>query len=180
MNKTWGYWLNEPIFTDKGTTNICKRKHALHTFCVDGVIPFIESKGYFLYKSDREIYKTLLHVLFTYYQGKRVLPHPIEYPHSEDHYITYIHIFDTDAWTSFWSRWSNLQDFEPDAYGEPFKYILPDLLWSWIDLDNSVPIQILEKELNEYDEQDDATINKGKEDTYLQEHSKRDYQDRHW
>lgn len=180
MDKTWIYWLNEPIFTDKGTINICKRKHALYRFCISGVIPFLESKGYVLYKSYREVYQTILRVLFTYYQGKRVLPHRVEYPHDEDHYLAYIQAFDTDAWTSFWSKWSTIQDFETDAYGEPFIYILPDLLWSWINFDHSKAIQDLEKILNEYDEQEEFAIPRNKEDTYLQEHSKRDYQDRHW
>lgn len=178
MDKTWGYWLNEPIFMDKGVINICKRKHALYKFCTDGILPFLESNGYYTFKNDTELYACILRVLFALYQGKKVIPHKVDYPHGEDHYSMFLHRLDTDSWTSFWSKWGALQDFEVDAYGEKLKTILPDLLWSWIDFYNSKTIKILEKELIEYDEQDE--FSRGKDDPYLQETSKRDYQDRHW
>ena len=178
MDKTWGYWLNEPIFTDKGVINILKRKHALYRFCMEGILPFLESKGYFVIKNDTEFYKCILQVLFTLYQGKKVIPYKVDYSHSEDHYNMFIHTIDTSVWSSFWSRWDEIQDFERDAYGAKLKTLLPALVWSWIDFDNSKTIRILERELIEYDEQDE--FSKGKDDPYLQETSRRDYQDRHW
>ncbi len=173
----WGYWLNEPIYTDKGVMNIQKRKHVLYDFCKRGLLPFLESAGYYSFKTNDELYKTLLNVLFTLYRGKTVLPHQVDFPHGEDHYNMYMYHLDTQAWDRFWLRWSDLQDFEEGAYGEKLRWILPDLLWSWMDFDNSSAIQTLERELIELESQEET---KGKDDPYLQENSRRDYHDRHW
>lgn len=174
----WGYWLNEPIYTDKGAMNILKRKEALYLFCKEGILPLLESTGYSSNKSNDELFVTILRVLFTLYRGKTVLPHEVDFPHGEEHYSTYVYLLDTQAWDNFWLKWVNLEDFEQHAYGYRLRWLLPDLLWSWMDFDNSKTIQTLEQELLEIEAQDESS--KGKDDPYLQENSRRDYQDRHW
>lgn len=175
---SWGFWINEPIFTDEGVYTILKRKQAIHLFCYEGLIPFVEAAGYKFYLNDKELFIAMLRLLYKLQQGAKVQPLLVDIPYFEEQYGYFHHKLDTEAWTHFWNKWGSLQDFEKDRYAYCMQYELAEFVWSWIDFDRSPSAQRLHEEL-EYDEYQEE-VAKGKDDPYLQETSKRDYQDRHW
>ncbi len=178
MDTIWLNWINEPIFVDKGTTNIQKRKHAYAFFCLEGLIPFLKSRDYFFEGSSMNLAAKLLRLVYHIYKGYRVEPISHEHDFEEDQFDLYCHTFDTVAWEHFWDTWEGFQDFEPGAFGHEFKTMLPTFVYSWLDLETSPPAYSLHQELVELMEEEQAT--KGRDDPYLQETHTRDYQDRHW
>ena len=173
----WGYWLNEPIYTDTGVFSIEKRKHIIHSFCMKGLIPLIESQGYKFRLNNTQLYRTVLDLLFQLYEGHRVMPYIIDIDNFSEQYETYCYRIDTDAWDSFWKIWGTIQDFEENYYAHRLRYELHSYVWSWLDFERSPTVLDVYEELKEEEAMDES---KGKEDPYLQETSKRDYQDRHW
>jgi hypothetical protein len=178
MSSRWNYWINEPIFTDSGTTHITKRKHAMYWFCKEGLIPFLERAGYIFRYSPVELTNILLHLLFKMSEGKRVHSScsPIDY--YDDQYDLYNYTLDTHSWDAFWNKFEGLQDFQEDNFAFRIRYELREFVWSWLDIENSKTAQALHKELCEQEDYEESS--KGKDDIYLQENTKRDYQDRHW
>jgi hypothetical protein len=178
MESHWNYWINEPVFADKGVFNIMKRKEAIYMFVHQGLVPMIESKGYKLYMKDGLLTKTLLQMLYALNEEKQIEPKQTEYEIPDEFLDYFEYQFDSSVWESFWSRWGNIQDFDEGGCGESLRMRLPIFVWSWIDLENSASIYRLQKELEEEEYQEEGS--KGKDDPYLQETSKRDYMDRHW
>jgi hypothetical protein len=178
MKHLWSYWLNEPIYLDNGVTNIVKRKDAVYLFCKEGLIPFIEQKGYRFYMDDTNLYYAMLRVLFALFRKKKVMGHKVEDDYADEQYDFFCYHFDSLEWEHFWDKWGGFQDFQEDAFGHSLRYTLSELLWSWIDLGSSPKAIRLRRELEQEEEYEEIT--KGKEDPYLVETSKRDYQDRHW
>lgn len=174
----WGYWLNEPIYTDSGVYSIEKRKHAIHCFCYQGLIPLVESMGYKFRLNDKELFVTMLSLLFKMHEGHAVAPHLIDIEHAKEQYDTFYYKLDAEIWERFWMSWGTLQDFDIDRYAFKLRYELPIFVWSWLDFERSPTVLDLYKELEEDEVMDE--MSKGREDPYLQETSKRDYQDRHW
>jgi hypothetical protein len=174
----WGYWLNESIFTDEGVVNLLKRKHALYLFCYEGLIPFVESAGYKFRFAEGELYRVLLRLLYTMYQRKQVVPILNDCQYYQDQYDYFSYKLDTEMWQTFWKQWGSFQDFAVDGYAHKLHYDIAEFVWSWIDTESSPTALALYRELEEIDYYDEAA--KGKDDPYLQETSKRDYQDRHW
>jgi hypothetical protein len=174
----WGYWLNEPIYTDDGVANILKRKHAISMFCRDGLLPFIESAGYKFRFSEGELFRTVLQLLYTLYKGKTVRPMVNDCQYYEDQYDHFQYNLDTDKWQAFWQTWGSFQDFMEDRYAYRLQFELPQFVWSWIHMEISPSAVQLYKELEEIEYYEEVT--KGKDDPYLQETARREYQDRHW
>lgn len=173
-----GYWLNEPIYTDSGVTSIEKRKHAIHSFCTRGLIPLLESHGYKFRFSDGDLYKNVIALLFNLFEGQKVKPYGIEINNQEEQYDTFCYSLDTDTWDHFWKTWGTIQDFEEDRYAHRLVYELPGFVWSWLDFEHSPTVVKLYAELEDVETMEEGS--KGRDDPYLQETSKRDYQDRHW
>lgn len=174
----WDYWINEPVFLDGGVMNIVKRKQAISIFVKEGLLPLLESAGFRCVYTDVQLIHILLSILYRLYEGKDIIPYQRSEQNIQEHQWLYEHRLDSFAWNRFWKRWGSSQDFEEGRFGECLRFKLPTLVWSWIDLDQSPASIGLEKELEEQEYQDEHS--KGKEDPYLQDHSRRDYQDRHW
>ena len=177
MDTTWLNWINEPIFVDKGITDIQKRKHAYVLFCREGLIPFLKAHDYIFEDSSMDLAAKLLRALYHIWMGNRIKAISRERDFEEDQFDLYCHTLDTFQWEHFWNTWEGFQDFEPGAFGHEFKTMLPTFVYSWLDLENSPTAYILHKELVELMEEEEAT--KGRDDPYLQETHTRDYQDRH-
>jgi hypothetical protein len=173
----WGYWINEPIFINKGM-GYAKRKHILYSFCIDGLIPFVESAGYKLRYSNTEMYKIVLTALYHMSNGRRVKPNRNECDSFDEQIAIFYQSLDTDAWTKFWTKWGTIQDFDTEGYAHSFQFDIANYIWSWLDFENSRTIQKVYEDIEKDEYLDDGS--KGKEDPYLQETSRRDYQDRHW
>lgn len=177
MYSSWEYWINEPVFLDKGIRNIVKRKQAIYIFVTEGILPLLESNGYKLILNEARLTKTLLQMLFALREGKQIQAHLLDGEIPEEHLDYFEHRLDSFVWDRFWTQWGCLQDFDEGGCGESLRMTLPLFLWSWIDFDGSDAIYQLQKELESDEYQDEGS--KGKDDPYLQETSKRDYLDRH-
>lgn len=175
---SWGYWLNESIYTDDGVFNTMKRKHALYDFCMEGLLPFVKSAGYSLRFPEGKFYKVFLQMMYSLYEGNTIKPIPNECQYYEDQYDLYCYNLDTETWQKFWLVWGSLEDFSEDHYAHRLQYELAEFVWSWVDVNTSTSAIGLYRELEELEYQEEGT--KGKDDPYLQETSKREYQDRHW
>lgn len=174
----WAYWINEPVFLDDGVMNIGKRKHAIAQFVHEGLLPFVHKAGYRLCLHEGELTVTLLRLLYALQNEKHVVPIQIEGDFLAEQYDLYCFTLDADMWMRFWKGWGTLQDFAEGSPGYKLQFSLSEFVWSWLDLETS------EKALKLYEELEDDTyqdeLAKGKEDPYLQDTSKRDFQDRHW
>lgn len=178
MTSLWNYWINEPVFLDKGVSNIEKRKVAIYLFCTEGLIPFLLEKGFQFRYSKEQLTHIVLTLLFQIQRGKKIKVTKMDENPPEEVYQMYCDIFDFERWETFWSKWGNLQDFEEGKPGFFLRYALSEFVWSWIDMDISPAVYKFIQELEDYDSSED--VPKGREDPYLQDTSKRDYQDRHW
>jgi hypothetical protein len=177
MESRWIYWLNEPISV---SNSYVPRKAAIADFCKEGLFPLVKARGYEFKENDVKIIKLILKILFFISEDIKVSPvaQNKETPHFSDHYLHYCSVLDTMTWMNFWRKWGHIQDFQEDEFGYKFQFQLPEFIWSWIDLKQSTAVSKLDEDI-EYLE-GDGDGSKGKDDLYLQETSRRDYQDRHW
>jgi hypothetical protein len=173
----WAYWINEPIFVDRGT-QYAKRKHAIYSFCKDGLIPLVESAGYKFQYPDSKLFHLFLTFLYKLYEGHTVQPLVVEMPHRDEQSSHFHYKLDTERWQYFWKKWGSIQDFDEGGYAQRLQYELAEFVWSWIDFEKSRSVEEVYDEIEQEEYRDELT--KGKDDPYLQETSKRDYQDRHW
>jgi hypothetical protein len=174
----WAYWINEPVYLDDGVMNIAKRKHAIAQFVQEGLLPFLHRAGYRVCLQEKELIVVLLRLLFALHKGKQIAPIEVEGDYMMEQYDLYCYVLDTETWMQFWKGWGTLQDFSEGRPGYKLQFTLADFVWSWLDFESSSRAFALYEELEE--EQYQEEMAKGKEDPYLQDTSKRDFQDRHW
>lgn len=177
-NKDWITWLNEPIYTDAGIHNIQKRKYAIYIFLTEGILPFIQSSGYRFRHDTKVMTRLLLSALYFYSTDFKMPIYRHSIPNLKDHEVEFYDALDTIAWSRFWEKWGSFQDFDIDSSTYRFRFVLPTLLWSWIDLDTSPRVLHLAKIIEIVEMHEEGT--KGRDDLYLLETARHDYQDRHW
>lgn len=179
MSVHWDSWCFYPIYTTRSGICRLRRVEAMQWFCEEGLLPLLERAGYRLRFSSKELRDTLLRVVYTLDSGKGVNPLPTheEDPHANHHETEYRQQLDTQTWLAFWERWGEIEFLPPERL-LTFHLLLPGLVWSWVDLEQSPQAEIVEKEIEEQEYQDE--LSKGKEDPYLLDTSRREYQDRHW
>jgi hypothetical protein len=108
------------------------------------------------------------------------------YPDIFEEYINeYNDTMDTLELEPFWEKWGSIEDFCEDHYAYTLRYTLPTFLWAHIDLENSPATIKLEKQLDEMREIEEYEFGKrdirgGREDPYLHDTSRINYEDRHW
>jgi len=180
MSTAWLSWIYEPIEVEEASCFVRRRKDVVYTLCVEGIVPLLAEAGYRLPFSARDLTLHLLQGLYTLSKGKTILPHPRpeEEPNQEDQYREYTSRLDTQTWLDFWETWGTSHDFQEHRRTSQMRFLLPELLWSWIDLERSPSAMALEDLLEEWEAQDEAA--KGKDDPYLAETARRDYLDKHW
>ncbi len=127
--------------------------------------------------SDAELVKTLLTLLYKLHEGKTVRPIETDILNEKEQYELYCYKLDTQTWMEFWETWG-FQDFQEGAYASNLRFLLSEFVWTWLDLDSSKAAIELDTELYILHMEEEGA--KGRDDLYLQETSKRDYQDRHW
>ncbi len=173
----WVRFCQEPIYADKGVYNIDKRKEIIYDFCRYGIIPFLATEGYVLEVNAEQLCIRILKVLWALRNKQIVIPLQQNFEdYHEEHQRVYNDTLDHHAWATFWRSWSDIQDFET-PYGILFKYKLPELLWSWMDLPNCSKSDIIEQYL--YEDEIQEQLAKRRDDPYVVDNSQIDYQDRH-
>lgn len=179
MSAHWDSWCSYPIYTTLSGLCRLRRVEAMQWFCQEGLLPLFQDAGYTIQLSQQELRDTLLRVLYTLDSGKYIRPLPTHdhHPHAQEHKTEYDQRIDTQTWIAFWEQWGQIEFLSSERLLS-FHLLLPALLWSWVDLQQSPAFDVVEKEIEEQDYQDE--LSKGKEDPYLVDTSRREYQDRHW
>ena len=184
QQRRWDAWVRKPIFADAGVYNIRPRHVVIRNFVANGLIPFVKAKGYVFAKDITGITNSLLRYLFALSEGKKVI---FKNPYKEyirDHRIEFDHRFDSLEIEEFWERWNDIEDFQDGRFGNCLQYTLPFFLWVSIDLERSPTFVLIEKALDEIEELEEAQYGKkelkGKDDPYLHDTSRINYEDRHW
>jgi hypothetical protein len=181
--RLWETWTRKVIYADRGVYNIAPRHLVIRNFVQKGLIPFVRSKGYIFSGDATRITNSLLRYLFALYIGDTVQfknPHKNVY---KDYFDEFEHKFDTLEMEPFWDKWDCIEDFQEGQFGEPFKYTFPYFVWASLDLQGSPAFKKLEALFQEIDEMEEAQQRKeakGKDDPYLHDSSKVNYEDRHW
>lgn len=180
----WLPWLNTPIYADRGVYAIAPRHLVIRNFVQRGLIPFVRRKGYVFAGDVSQLSMSLLRYLFALSVGDTVKfknPHQTVYP---DHFDEFEHRFDSMELEPFWDQWGCIEDFEEGRFGERLKVTLPYFIWASLNLKASPAYQKLEALFKELDESEMTPAErkeaKLKEDPYLQDSSKLNYEDRHW
>lgn len=179
MNRHWTLWCRVPIYTTQSGICQLRRSEAVTWLCSEGLLPLLQKAGYTLRLSQDQLQATLLRVLYTLDSGNHVVPLPTheDHPYGVEHEQEYRQQLDTQAWIAFWETWGEIEFLAPDLLSR-FHLLLPTLLWSWVDLERSPQAEIVDQEIEEQEYQEE--LSKGKEDPYLLDTSRREYQDRHW
>jgi hypothetical protein len=174
----WAYWINEYVYMNDGVYAVEKRKHAIGLFCTEGLLPLLKRGGYKVRLHRSDLIKNMLDLLYVKHKGHQAKPYGQEIDYAKEQYQYYCYRVDSEDWEQFWESWGSLQDFAEGGIGYSLRFSLPEFIWSWLDLDMSPAAIQLYKELEE--EKYDDEVAKGKDDPYLQDTVRRDYQDRHW
>ena len=176
MESTWNFWINEPIYESDRGLLFRKRKHVIADLCLKGLVPMMKEAGYRFRMANGDLVKQVLLLVFEVSRRKKVIPNrtDFEIPYAREQYAYFHHCIDTEVWLDFWDVWGGIQDF----HESPLRFQLPEFVWSWVDLEKSPTVIQFEKDLQEEDYHEE--VSKGKDDPYLQDTLKRDFQDRHW
>lgn len=181
--KIWEQWVRKPIFATGGVYNINSRYNVIRDFVEEGIFPFVKRKGYIFFDSPEKVTISLLRYLFAIYNGEKVLfkdPHEGIY---KDHIYEFEHRFDSMEMEEFWEKWKDIEDFQEGHYGFQLQYMLPLFLWPSLNIQNSpitINMEAIFDEVAAMEEQEWRKESKGKDDPYLHDTSKVNYDDRHW
>ena len=177
----WETWVRETIFADDGVYNYSSRHAVMFDFIQKGVMPYVKRKGYVFKTDAKDITLSFLRYLFALHLGEKVIfldPHKNE---DKLHFEEFEHKFDTMEMEAFWERWGTIEDFH--HYAKKVIYLLPFFIWAQIHLQYSPAYTKLERLLDEVDDMENTKRtkeSKGKEDPYLHDSSRPNYEDRHW
>lgn len=182
--EAWEKWVRTPIFATAGIYAVGPRYAVLHEFVQRGLFPFVTGKGYVFAKDVKGITMSLLRYLFALWQGKHVKFYDPHKGCQPEHGLEFEHRFDTLVLDEFWDQWGGIQDFESDSYGYPLRYTLPFFVWANLDLNRSSIYAEVETALHDLEEYEESIYGKRnpreRDDPYLQDTSKVNYEDRHW
>jgi hypothetical protein len=179
----WEQWVRKPIFATSGVYNIGSRYSVIKQFVEEGLFPFVKEKGYLFFDSPEKVTLSLLRYLFALYTGKKVIFHDPHEDIFQDHVFEFEHRFDSLEMEEFWEKWKHIEDFEEEHYAFELQYTLPLFLWPSLNIENSpitLKIEAILDEMDDMEEQEWRKESKGKDDPYLHDTSKVNYEDRHW
>lgn len=179
----WNSWVSKPIFADSGVYNIAPRHLIIRNFVEKGLFPLARRKGYLFSNDVQRTTNSLLRYMFALWLGQTVI---FKNPHKgilKDHELEFEHRFDGMELEEFWEKWKHIEDFQEGGYASRLQYTLPAFLWASMNIEQSpitMKIEAIYDEIEEQEERDRKKEAKGKEDIYLQESSRSNYEDRHW
>ena len=152
-NAVWEAWLDAPI--DWGLTGSTTRRKAIVRFVKYGLIPFLESNGYYVSSAPRTIGSGIARLLFAN-EGLSCLETTTApanndaYP--EEHMHRYYHVIDGEKWDTFWNEWgvwTGVDEFSSRGFDRRIE--IQEFCWTQIDLEKSPQTQVVEEFLY-YDE----------------------------
>ena len=166
-------WLKETTWWNISRV---KRETVLFALVKDGLIPFIESKGYKLGRPARELFSYIAKDFYMNYYRSAMDSEWTDVPVNMGIAEERIHYYDTisvDDWTTFWSEWSDWDEIATDGpRGRDRQIDIEEFVWRQLDLDNSPQTEVLYYRMNDESEQDTAESEPMKKpDVYLEEAS---------
>jgi len=164
-------WLKESTMW-----NICyvNRGEVLMSFVRDGLIPFVESKGYRLGRGPEELYTYIAKSMYMNHAFSTMNSKWFDVPFNTDgtaeERIHYYDTIDVDSWSIFWSEWSDWEELATDGQrGRDRQIDIEEFVWRQLDLDSSPQTEVLYYRMNDETEQDVADETVKKSDVYLEE-----------
>lgn len=165
-HRKWLAFLREPIYiTETGTTTL-PRYVAVENLVHDALFPWLQQRGYTWNVPAKAFTQVFLQILFHMYQGSAVRIPNLQREFSPHYYEYFTDKVDTVAWDRFWRTWGPYDDFCEGYYGYRARFLLPDLVWNYIDIQRSVVLESIHMDVME---REGYEISKGKDDPYLQD-----------
>lgn len=167
-------WLKEPTLWN---VIPIKRGTILLSFVKEGLIPFVEARGYKFGRNGNELYTYIAKGLYMNY-GRSTMDSvwtdvPVNTEGTAEDRIHYYDSLDVDAWSDFWQKWSDWDDIATESYrGRDRQIDIEEFVWRQLDLDSSPQTEVLYYRMNDESEQEvgDQEIIK-RPDVYLEETS---------
>ena len=167
-------WLKEPAWWG---IDSAPRGKILLAFVKEGLIPFIESKGYKFGRSANELFTDIATCLYVNWNYSAMETMILDVPCNPDGTAEErIHYYDTvgvDDWTAFWSEWSDWSEIATTeaARGRDRQINIEEYVWRQLDLDNSLQTEVLYYRMNDETPEDSAEDGTKRPDVYLEEAS---------
>ena len=155
----WTTWLNTVVYLNEHDfKSTMKRQEALTIFVKEGLVPFLESRGY-VFSPQYHIVSHLATYLFKRY-SRDFVKQPFEriYNHVN---VDLLHYEDSavppDDWDYFWKQWGLMTDFYDDQFRN--RFWIPYFCYNRLDLLHSDATNKVDKELEEDYPEDDVQLN---------------------
>ena len=167
MNKwEWNEWLNEHVVWD--IQDEIPRRNAIYRLCKRGLIPFIESHGYVVDVSVKDLGSRIATGLFIN-KGKSSVDSNWNFGYSEEFSINcdyrdrYYDVIDIDEWTKFWEIWGIWSDIDEETFrGRDRQRDIEEYMWTQICHEKSYQTRVVNEflgiersdDVSEYDNRD--------------------------
>lgn len=169
--QSWNDWLHETV---SWGMKLMPRYKAIRHFVTNGLIPFIQSKGYTVACSPQALQSRIATGLYNNrskscvesdWRIARVNTEFLEY--DEAHFW---HVFDSAAWERFWGgTWGDWTDVHTDSWrGEDRRIDIAHYIWTQISLEGSPQTRVVNEMMGWYEEHGDD-VAASREDVYLRE-----------
>jgi hypothetical protein len=150
---SWNSWLNEKVAWD--ITEYIPRGTAIQRLCNQGLVPFLESHGYAVAISPKDLGSRVATGLYNNMTRSHLESEwsfgPVENSSmSDDYEVRYRHVISSDEWQKFWSIWGVWSDFDTERhYGWDRQRDVEDYIWTQIDAEGSRQTAIVNEFLSE-------------------------------
>jgi len=167
-------WLKEPAWW--GVESVPRGKILL-AFVKEGLIPFVESKGYKLGRTANELFTDIATCLYVNWNYSAMETTILDAPYNADGTAEErIHYYDTvsvDDWSAFWLQWSDWFELATESSrGRDRQIDVEEYVWRQLDLDNSLQTEVLYFRMNNEILEDGVDESGAKRpDVYLEEAS---------
>jgi hypothetical protein len=141
----WSDWLNEWIEWD----GVHIRRHAaIRRFVWNGLVPFVESKGYAWACRPTDLQSRIAtglyknqHVATTGSDWEFARENKNYIEHDTDHFW---HVMNAEVWEAFWDRWGRWTDVDDDSWRGPDRRMdIQHYVWTQISLERSSQTQVV-------------------------------------
>jgi hypothetical protein len=162
-------WLRTDIETAYG---FIPRHRMIRFFVKNGLIPFIESKGY---KLNGDLKWTISLIASGLYESQfkhhleSKWPVPTNVDYDEEDMDHFYHIMDSDTWGTFWENWGAWEDMEHPQFGEERRLDIQNFVWNHVDIAVSQQTIIVDKLFEDDEPHEEGGNSRRHEDVYTRD-----------
>ena len=171
QQRDWNNWLNEYVSCD--VYDELPRRTAIYRLCKRGLIPFLQSHGYAVEVSIKELGSRIATGLYinrgkSYCDSNWKFGYPEELSLNCDYRDRYYHVIDSEEWDKFWEIWGTWIDLDADSFrGADRRFDIQEYMWTQICHERSEQTRIVNEFLGIEDGQDVSEYDN--RDTYLRD-----------